>query len=124
MAEMQDYELRAFFTHVVGVLERLEIPYMVVGGFATILYGEPRLTLDVDIVVDMKTEHVLIAHDATQSEKHLRDARGVLVIQGDDLDLGLIRRGAQQAGVAEILEFVLRTAQRDVQDMPGADIAE
>ena len=53
-----EYELKAFFTHVVNVLERLKIPYMVVGGFAAVFYGEPRLTLDVDIVVDMRPEHI------------------------------------------------------------------
>jgi hypothetical protein len=31
---------------------------MVVGGFAAIMYGQPRLTIDVDIVVDMKWHHV------------------------------------------------------------------
>ena len=51
-------ELRAFFAYVIDVLERLDIPYMVVGGFAAIFYGEPRLTLDVDIVVDMKPTHI------------------------------------------------------------------
>ena len=51
-------ELQAFFAYVIDVLERLDIPYMVVGGFAAIFYGEPRLTLDVDIVVDMKPVHV------------------------------------------------------------------
>jgi hypothetical protein len=55
---VQDYELKAFFTYVINVLERLGIPYMVVGDFAAILYGEPRLTIDVDIVVDMRSEHV------------------------------------------------------------------
>lgn len=192
MAEMQDYELRAFFGYIVGVLERLDIPYMVVGGFATIVYGEPRLTLDVDVVVDMKVEHVrpfvsafpeshyyvseesvrdsllrsypfnviesataakvdlvplsadlftrmafrrkgrlaydaeghtacfikpedvvvakLLAHKATESEKHLRDARGVLIVQGRDLDL--VRQTARVVGVADLFEVVLRTAQR------------
>lgn len=53
-----DNELRAFFTYVVEVLEKLEIPYMVVGGFAAIFYGAPRLTIDVDIVVDMHVQHL------------------------------------------------------------------
>lgn len=53
-----DNELRAFFTYVVEVLEKLEIPYMVVGGFAAIFYGAPRLTIDVDIVVDMQVQHL------------------------------------------------------------------
>jgi hypothetical protein len=56
MAELHDYELRGFLTRVVGVPERLEIRYMVVGGFAATFCGEPRLTLDVDIVVDMRWE--------------------------------------------------------------------
>jgi hypothetical protein len=31
---------------------------MVVGGFAAIFYGEHRLTLDVDVVVDMQIRHI------------------------------------------------------------------
>lgn len=58
MQPVRDYELRSLFVHAVEVLESLGIPYMVVGGFAAILYGQPRLTLDVDIVVDMRAEHV------------------------------------------------------------------
>lgn len=53
MEKVKGYELKAFFTYVIRALERLEIPYMVVGGFAAILYGEPRLTIDVDILVDI-----------------------------------------------------------------------
>lgn len=51
-------ELTDLFSYVASVLERLDIPYMVVGGFAAITYGEPRLTLDVDVVVDMQYRHV------------------------------------------------------------------
>ena len=58
MEPVRDYELRAFFTYVVSVLERLDISYMVVGGFAAILHGEPRMTLDVDILVDMHPRHI------------------------------------------------------------------
>ena len=58
MEPVRDYELRSFFTYVIQVIERLDIAYMVVGGFAAIMYGEPRLTIDVDIVVDIKPEHM------------------------------------------------------------------
>ena len=37
--------------HVVAVLERLRVPYVVTGSIATIYYGEPRLTNDIDLVV-------------------------------------------------------------------------
>ncbi len=39
--------------YAVGVLEQLEIPYLVVGSFATSIWGEPRMTLDIDIVIDL-----------------------------------------------------------------------
>ena len=51
MESVRDYELKAFFTYVIEVLERLDIPHMVVGGFAAIFYGEPRLTHDIDIIL-------------------------------------------------------------------------
>ena len=197
MEPVRDYELKAFFTYVIKVLERLGIPYMVVGGFAAIFYGEPRLTIDVDIVVDMKSEHIgpfvaafpipdyyvseegirdslqrcypfnviqpvtgakvdvvplprdpftraaferrqrleydqagntatfitpediilakLIAFQKTKSDKHLRDARGVLVTQWGRLHLGAIRRGAQAAGVLDRFEEILEAVRREVE---------
>ncbi len=43
----QDELLRS----VVASLERHEIPYLVTGSIATIFYGEPRFTNDIDVVV-------------------------------------------------------------------------
>lgn len=198
MEQVRDYELKAFFNYVVDVLERLEIPYMVVGGFAAIFYGEPRLTIDVDIVVDMKWEHVepfvaafpipdyylsedgvrdslqrrypfnviqpstgakvdmvplpkdpftqaafsrrqrleydeaghtavfitpediilakLIAFQKTESDKHLRDARGVLMTQWGRLDVEAIQRGAQALGTLNQFEAILEVARREVEE--------
>jgi hypothetical protein len=194
MEPVRDYELKAFFAYVIEVLERLGIPYMVVGGFAATFYGEPRLTIDVDIVVDINPEHVspllaafpipdyylseesvrdslhrrypfnviqpatgakvdlvplpgdaftrvafqrrqrlvydeaghsasfitaedivvakLIAHCETGSDKHLRDARGVLVTQWGELDLEAVRRVARASDVLEAFEEVLEAARR------------
>lgn len=44
-----------FFAYVVDVLEELRVDYMITGSVASIAYGEPRLTLDMDIVVDLPT---------------------------------------------------------------------
>ena len=189
-------ELGAFFAYVVRVLESVNIPYMVVGGFAAIFYGEPRLTLDVDIVVDMRLSQVrafvaafpipdyyardqairdalqrrypfnviqpttgakvdliplprepymraaferrqrmefdaaghsamfiipedivvakLVAFRETGSDKHIRDARGVLVAQWGQLDLDIIRHRAHVAGVGEQFEQVLDIAKTDI----------
>lgn len=43
---------------VVEVLERLQIPYLVTGSVASMAYGEPRLTNDIDIVADVHPDHV------------------------------------------------------------------
>jgi len=42
-----------FFAFVIDVLEELDIPYMITGSVASMAYGEPRMTLDMDIVVDL-----------------------------------------------------------------------
>src|SRR5262245_44010247 len=34
-------------------LEALEIPYLITGSMATIAYGEPRFTNDIDVVVEL-----------------------------------------------------------------------
>jgi len=197
MEPVRNYELKAFFAYVTGLLERLGIPYMVVGGFAAIFYGEPRLTIDVDIIVDMKPEQIgpfvaafpipdyyvseeavrdslrrrypfnviqpgtgakvdlvplprdpftiaafkrrqrleydvdgnsatfiipediilakLMAFQKTESDKHLRDARGVLVTRWGRLDLEAIRRGARAAGVLDQFEKALEAARREVE---------
>jgi hypothetical protein len=43
---------------VTQTLESLEIPYAVGGSLASSLYGVMRSTLDVDIVADMRLEHI------------------------------------------------------------------
>ncbi len=42
----------------VGVFERLRIPYLVTGSVASMAYGEPRLTNDIDIVAEIRPEHI------------------------------------------------------------------
>jgi len=43
---------------VTGVLEHLEVEYVVGGSLATSLHGIPRATLDVDIVADLRMAHL------------------------------------------------------------------
>jgi len=42
-----------------GPLNSLEIPYVVTGATASIIYGEPRLTNDLDLVVLLKLEDIV-----------------------------------------------------------------
>ena len=190
-------ELRSFFVFVIEVLDEIGISYMVVGGYAATFYGEPRMTLDVDVVVDMSAEHVrqfveafpksdyfvseeaildslarrypfnviesrtaakvdlvplpddlftqmafrrrqrveyvaghsatfiapedaivakLVAHKNTGSDKHLRDAQGMLRVQGDRLNMELVRRSSRASEVLDILENLLEVARLEGDD--------
>lgn len=197
MEPVRENELKAFFTYVIEALERLGVPYMVAGGFAAIFYGEPRLTIDVDIVADMEPEHVppfvaafpledyyvseeavydslqrrypfnviqpstgakvdivplpldaltqnafqrrqrnvydeagrtatfispedlilakLVAFRQTDSDKHLRDARGVLVTLWGRLDLEHIQAGAQSLALSEQFAELWEAARSEVE---------
>lgn len=46
------------YAHIVRPLHGAGIPYMVSGGVAAIIYGEPRLTNDVDVVVALRSDDV------------------------------------------------------------------
>lgn len=52
---MEQYELLRI---VVRCFENLKIPYLITGAIASIAYGEPRLTNDIDIVADIQEEHL------------------------------------------------------------------
>lgn len=48
---MTDPSLIALF---VRPLNQLRIPYLVTGGVASVVYGEPRLTRDIDLVIELR----------------------------------------------------------------------
>lgn len=43
---------------VVKILNKLKIPYIVTGGMAIYVWGRPRFTADIDIVIELKKEKV------------------------------------------------------------------
>ena len=47
-------ELYDLLAHVVETFERLRIPYLVTGSVASMAYGEPRLTNDIDVVARIR----------------------------------------------------------------------
>jgi len=196
-SQVSPQELSRFFATVVKKLEEMSLPYMVAGGFAAVFYGEPRLTIDIDIVVDINTTHIerlveafpfpdyylseegmrdsirrrfpfniiqvataakvdliplpedvfsrvtftrrqrkvfnqagaeayfisaedivlakLFAYQQTGSDKHLRDVKGVLVIQWGYLDLELIRRATSQRDLLAQFEQLYEAARREVE---------
>lgn len=51
-------DILAATTPVVEALEQLEVPYHIGGSVASSLNGIPRLTIDIDLVTNLKLEHV------------------------------------------------------------------
>ena len=48
-----------FLRYTLEKLDVLEIRYAIVGSFASGVYGEPRFTQDVDIIVDLQRQHIV-----------------------------------------------------------------
>lgn len=48
----------SLFLDILKTLERLDIPYMIIGAFAGTVYGITRVTYDIDIVVEMQDAHI------------------------------------------------------------------
>jgi len=73
-------ELYDLLAQVVNAFSRLQIPYFVTGSVASMAYGEPRLTNDIDIVCDINESHIpgLVAAFPPESfylsEESIRDA--------------------------------------------------
>jgi hypothetical protein len=44
--------------YVLEVMDRLQISYLLVGSFASSIYGEARATLDIDLVIDLQTSQI------------------------------------------------------------------
>jgi len=63
---MQEPELFLVFLRP---LNKLKIPYMVTGSMAAMIYGEPRLTHDIDLVIDLKKKRINDFHEAFNSKK-------------------------------------------------------
>ncbi|MBI4606075.1 MAG: hypothetical protein HY721_29260 [Planctomycetes bacterium] len=47
-----------FFERLLQALARLEIPYMITGSVGAFAYGEPRMTNDMDVVVELPAQKV------------------------------------------------------------------
>lgn len=49
----------SLFIDILHTLETIESPYMIIGAFATTVYGITRMTYNIDIVVDLTVPRVL-----------------------------------------------------------------
>lgn len=50
---METIDLEQVLHKIIRILDRLEIDYFITGGFAVSVWGRPRATFDIDIVVEL-----------------------------------------------------------------------
>lgn len=73
---------------VTGVFSRLEVPYLIGGSFASSLYGEPRSTNDIDIVVDLEQSQVAPLARELAAECYVdADAMRIAVDRGESFNV-------------------------------------
>ncbi len=51
-------ELHELLKYLINAFEKLKIKYFITGSIASMFYGEPRFTNDIDVVADIKLEHI------------------------------------------------------------------
>jgi hypothetical protein len=61
------------FLDILKTLERIGAPYMIIGAFAGTVYGITRVTYDIDMVVDLKEQHILALADTYRLPRYYAD---------------------------------------------------
>jgi hypothetical protein len=82
---------QSLLAKIASALERAKIPYMVIGGQAVLLHGEPRLTRHIDVTLGVDNSALKML-------------------------LSLVRDAGLHVGVKDVEEFV-----RETNVLPGAD---
>jgi hypothetical protein len=62
-----------FYVEVLLKLDELNIPYVIIGGFAATMFGITRTTYDIDIVVDMQEDHIAALSSSFPSPPYYAD---------------------------------------------------
>lgn len=55
---MEQIDPRHLLINIAKLLKRLKIPYIVTGGIAVLIWGRPRFTADIDIVIELQPEKI------------------------------------------------------------------
>lgn len=75
-------EQEALLKKLAEILHKLDIPYLITGGVAVVVWGRPRFTADIDIVVELASEKLdrfaeellAIEKDVYLDKKMMQDA--------------------------------------------------
>jgi hypothetical protein len=63
---------------IAAALDRARIPYMITGSFASVFYGSPRSTQDIDLVIDADAKRLCALEEILPAEKYYFELEGAL----------------------------------------------
>lgn len=63
-----------FALEIADILDRLKIPYLVGGSLASSILGEPRATMDLDVVADLQGQQAAALIEAFQSSYYISES--------------------------------------------------
>jgi hypothetical protein len=70
---MKDPDLLRAVKPIVQVLDELAIPYYIGGSIASSVYGMARSTIDVDLVADIESRHIMALMDRLEKNYYMDD---------------------------------------------------
>lgn len=83
----KEIDPRKLLIKVAKILKELKIPYLVTGGIAVLIWGRPRFTADIDIIIELKKE------DIQKLEAELKKLNNESYIDIDAMEDAFKRRG-------------------------------
>lgn len=84
---MEEIDPRKLLVKIAAILERLKIPYLITGGIAILIWGRPRFTADIDIVVELRQK------DIEKLEKALSDLGEGNYLDKESMEQALLIEG-------------------------------
>jgi len=80
-------EIEDLLTKIAGICDKLKIPYVITGGMAVSVWGRPRFTADIDIVVELMPKNTgLLTKELLKIDKDV-------YVSEEAMQEALIRKG-------------------------------
>jgi len=64
---MESIDPRKLLVEIAGILDKNKIPYLITGGMAVFVWGRPRFTADIDLVVELSVDKLDVLEKAFKS---------------------------------------------------------
>ena len=87
MKNMEKIDPRELLVKIVGILDKHQISYLITGGMAVFVWGRPRFTADIDLVVELSVDKL------GELEEALRALGKTGYVDGDAMRNALKVRG-------------------------------